>query len=60
MAYLNDSDPAPEKRVSTDSRPLREVLGATYELPVNAMMILQSGPVNLNPNQPNGAAFNTA
>jgi hypothetical protein len=34
LAYLNDSDPAPEKRVSSDSRPLREVLAATYDLPV--------------------------
>ncbi len=33
-AYLNDSDAAPEKRVSPDSRPLREVLGITFELPV--------------------------
>ena len=31
--YLNDSDAAPEKRIAADSRPLREVLGATYELP---------------------------
>jgi hypothetical protein len=31
--YLNDSDSAPEKRIAADSRPLREVLGATYELP---------------------------
>src|ERR1019366_5268112 len=34
LAYLNDSDPMPEKRVSSDSRPLREVLAATYELPI--------------------------
>ncbi len=34
LAYLNDSDPAPEKRVSSDSRPLRDVLAATYELPI--------------------------
>jgi hypothetical protein len=34
IAYLNDSDPAPEKRVSGDSRPLRETLAATYEFPV--------------------------
>jgi hypothetical protein len=33
IAYLNDSDPAPEKRISADSRPLREVLAAVYELP---------------------------
>jgi hypothetical protein len=32
--YLNDSDPAPEKRISSDSRPLRDVLAATYGLPV--------------------------
>src|SRR5262249_570301 len=34
LAYLNDSDPAPEKRVSSDSRPMREVLSASYDLPV--------------------------
>jgi hypothetical protein len=34
LSYLNDSDPAPEKRVSSLSQPLREVLAATYELPV--------------------------
>lgn len=95
LAYLNDSDPAPEKRVSSDSRPLREVLGATYDLPIgrgksldlrsrfgnslvggwklNAMLTLQSGPMlawgnviylggplNLQPHQPNGVAFNTS
>jgi hypothetical protein len=95
LAYLNDSDPAPEKRVSSLSQPLREVLGATYELPVgrgkaldlqsrlanaliggwnlNGILTLQSGPVigpwgnviylggplHFNPNQPNGAAFDT-
>jgi hypothetical protein len=32
--YLNDSDAAPEKRVSSDSRPLREVLATSYTLPV--------------------------
>jgi hypothetical protein len=34
LAYLNDSDTAPEKRPSSDSRPLRDVLTATYELPI--------------------------
>jgi hypothetical protein len=34
LAYLNDSDTAPEKRVSSDSRPLRDVLAATYNLPI--------------------------
>jgi hypothetical protein len=34
MIYLTDSDPAPAKMVSTDSRPLRETLAATYEFPV--------------------------
>ncbi len=33
-AYLNDQDTAPEKRVSADSRPLRESLALTYQLPV--------------------------
>jgi len=34
VAYLNDFDPAPEKRIGTNSRPLREVLAASYELPI--------------------------
>jgi hypothetical protein len=33
VSYLNDSDPAPEKRVGGDSRPLRETLAVSYELP---------------------------
>jgi hypothetical protein len=32
--YLNDSDPAPEKRVGADSRPLREVLAVSYTFPI--------------------------
>ncbi len=92
--YLNDTDTAPEKRISSDSRPLREVLAAVYELPfgrgralgfhsrwanslfggwvVNANLTFQSGPplswgnviyyggpLNYNPHQPNGKAFDT-
>jgi len=34
LAYLNPTDPAPEKRVSSDSRPLRNVLTATYQVPI--------------------------
>ena len=34
LAYLNPSDPAPEKRMSSDSRPLRNVMTATYQLPI--------------------------
>ena len=34
LAYLNPSDPAPEKRVSSDSRPLREILAVDYQLPI--------------------------
>ena len=34
LAYLNDSDPAPEKRISSDSRPLRNVMLGTYTLPI--------------------------
>ena len=34
LAYLNDSDPLPEKRLSSDSRPFREVLASTYDLPI--------------------------
>ena len=94
LAYLNPSDPQPEKRLSSDSRPLRDILAATYDLPIgrgrrinlqnrlvdslvggwglSEILTLQSGPVlawgdyiyfggplNLQPNQPNGLAFNT-
>lgn len=34
LAYLNDSDTAPEKRLSGDSHPLRNVLASTYQLPI--------------------------
>ncbi len=34
LVYLNDSDPAPEKRISSDSRPLREIMAVTYSLPI--------------------------
>jgi hypothetical protein len=92
LAYLNPSDPAPEKRLSSDSRPLRNVLASTYYLPigrgkkinlqnrvvdslaggwgVSGIFTLQSGPMltwgdyiyyggplNLQPHQPNGLAF---
>ncbi len=86
LVYLNDFDPAPEKRVSSDSRPLREVLAASYQLPgkfqnritnavlgrwaINGIATFQSGPplgwgnvvylggpLNFNPHQPNGPAF---
>ncbi len=93
LAYLNDSDPLPEKRLSGDSRPLREVLASTYNLPIgrgmkvnlanrwldflvggwqlSGILTLQTGPVlnwstnviyfggplNFQPHQPNGLAF---
>ncbi len=34
LIYLNDSDPAPAKMVSVDSRPLRETVAATYQFPI--------------------------
>lgn len=34
LAYLNDSDLAPEKRLSGDSRPYRNITAATYQLPI--------------------------
>jgi len=94
--YLNDSDIAPEKRRSNDTRPLREVMAATYEMPIgrgkkldfqsgwmnsllggwrlNGNLALQTGPMigtfgnvnylggplNLQPNQPNGVSFDTS
>jgi hypothetical protein len=38
LAYLNDSDLAPEKRLSGDSRPFRNVTAATYALPIGRGM----------------------
>jgi hypothetical protein len=32
--YLNDSDEKPNQSISANSRPLRDVLAATYELPI--------------------------
>jgi hypothetical protein len=95
LAYLNDSDSAPEKRPSSDSRPLRNVSLASYQVPIGrgrkvnlqsrwadaliggwqlaGTLTLQSGsllswgnviyfggPLNLQPHQPNGLAFNTS
>ncbi len=34
VAYLNDSDQQPAKRVGSDSRPLRLTAGVTYDLPI--------------------------
>jgi hypothetical protein len=34
LVFLNASDPTPTRQVSNDSRPLREVFAATYNLPV--------------------------
>lgn len=34
VSYLNDGDPAPEKRVGGDSRPLRETIAASWDVPV--------------------------
>ena len=34
VSYLNDTDPAPEKRVSAISFPLHESLALTYQIPV--------------------------
>ncbi len=61
VSYLNDSDSAPEKRIGSDSRPLREVLALTYKIPapynsrwaksvfggwaINSLATFQSGPV---------------
>jgi hypothetical protein len=33
-SYLNDSDPAPEKRIAAASRPLHEIVSASYQLPI--------------------------
>jgi len=96
LTYLNSSDPAPEKVISSDARPLSEIMAATYDLPigrgrpldfhsrlgnsllggwkVNGILSLRSGPVvgtwgnviylggplNFNPNQPNGPSFDTS
>ena len=47
-AYLNDSDPAPEKRVSSDSRPLRDILASTYALPIGRGRVLNLNSSWLN------------
>ena len=96
VSYLNDTDTRPYQTIdSGSSRPLREVLAATYMLPIgrgrainpksavvnglvggwvlSPILTLQSGPplnwgnyiymggpLNLDPSQPNGAAFNTS
>lgn len=36
LVFLNPSDPVPTRQISNDSRPLREVLAATYNLPVGS------------------------
>ncbi len=91
--YLNAFDAAPEKATSVDSRPIRFVTGATYELPIgngrlinigsgwkNALfggwvvngiytwqsgaplswgnVIYYGGPLDFDPRQVNGPAFN--
>ncbi len=43
ITYLNANDPAPEKRISADSRPLRVVTAVTYELPVGKGKLLDLG-----------------
>ncbi len=96
LTYLNPFDTTPEKVVSSDSRPLSEIMAATYNLPigrgqrlnlrsraantllggwlVSGIMTFRSGPVlgtwgnvaylggplDFNPNQPNGLAFDTS
>jgi hypothetical protein len=47
-AYLNPSDLTPEKRISSDSRPLREVAAATYQLPIGRGQRLDLGSRPLN------------
>ena len=49
LSYLNDSDLAPEKRVSSDSRPFRNALSAIYELPIG-----RGKRLNLQPRLSNG------
>jgi hypothetical protein len=34
LVYLNNSDPAPTMQIANDSRPLRDVFAATYQLPI--------------------------
>ena len=48
VSYLNDTDPLPEKRISSDSRPLREVMAFVYELPIgqNKLLSLNSRLAN--------------
>jgi hypothetical protein len=48
IARLNDSDPSLEKRVANDSRPLRETLGMTWELPVGRGRMLNTSSRLMN------------
>lgn len=43
VVYLNAYDPAPAKRASTDSRPLRFVTALTYQLPVGNGKLINLG-----------------
>jgi hypothetical protein len=43
IRYLNDFDPAPEKRISADDRPQRFVMSASYELPFGATKLVDFG-----------------
>ena len=36
LVFLNPSDPVPTRQISNDSRPLREILAATYNLPIGS------------------------
>ena len=44
VSWLNDSDPAPEKRVSPVDHPQRFVVAMTYELPVGKGRALNVTP----------------
>ncbi len=43
VSFLNDSDPAPEKRVSANSRPVSEILAASWDLPIGRGRALDPG-----------------
>jgi hypothetical protein len=48
IARLNDSDPALEKRIAPDSRPLRETLAMSWDLPVGHNRHWRPSPRLLN------------
>src|SRR5207244_1967888 len=48
ISFLTDSDAGPDKRIAADSRPLRKVLSASYDLPFGHGRRYNLGPRVVN------------